>query len=52
MKPPAWDDDVRFWLAVWDSIQCCSIAGMRVAAYIPIERLAYRRLQQLMGQRP
>lgn len=50
--PPAWQHDVDFWLAVWDSIQCTRIARLPVAAAEPVERFAYRRLRQLMAMRP
>jgi hypothetical protein len=51
-QPPTWQQDVNFWLAVWDSIQCHRIAGRPVAAVEPTERHAYARLHQLMAMRP
>jgi len=50
--PPGWQQDVNFWLAVWDSIQCHLIAGGSLAAVMLVERVAYKRLQQLMALRP
>lgn len=50
--PNGWQAEVNFWLAVWDSIQCHRIAGLRVAAAEPTERHAYARLHQLMALRP
>lgn len=52
IAPSTWQQDVRFWLAVWDSIQCHLIAGGSLAAVMVVERLAYKRLHDLMALRP
>jgi hypothetical protein len=50
--PASWQQDVDFWLNVWDSIQCHLIAGGSLAAVMVVERVAYQRLTDLMARRP
>lgn len=50
--PEGWQDAVDTWLRIWDRTQGELIRNPSSARCVLVERTAYRRLHELMAQRP